>query len=113
MDERGDVGSVLLDADTNIVQFEEKHRPALAAHLNAGIYMLSSEMLCGIPSGLPMSLERELFPQWISEGLRIQAFIHSGRCVDIGTPECYQTAQEALANAELAPDCAREEDNRA
>ena len=45
VDERGDVGSVLIDADDNIIQFAEKTRPALAAHLNAGIYMLSSEIL--------------------------------------------------------------------
>ena len=44
VDERGDVGSVLIGADGNIIQFAEKTRPALAAHLNAGIYMLSSKM---------------------------------------------------------------------
>jgi len=113
VDERGDVGSVLIDADNNIIQFAEKTRPALAAHLNAGIYMLSSEILYGIPPGLPISIERELIPRWIREGRRIRAFIHSGKCVDIGTPERYQAAQKILADIEFAPAEARNEQNRA
>lgn len=98
VDERGDVGSVLLDGGGNVVKFAEKEPSLRAQHLNAGIYMLSWDMLFGIPSGLPISLERELFPRWIREGRRIRAFIHSGTCVDIGTPERYQAAQEILAD---------------
>ena len=113
VDERGDVGSVLIDADNNIIQFSEKTRPALAAHLNAGIYMLSSEILYGIPPGLPISIERELIPKWIREGRRIRALVHSGKCVDIGTPERYQAAQKILADIEFAPAGARDEEDRA
>ena len=113
VDERGDVGSVLIDADNNIIQFAEKTRPALAGHLNSGIYMMSSNILQGIPPGLPISLERELIPKWIREGRRIRAFIHSGKCVDIGTPERYQAAQEILADIEFAPEGVRNEEDRA
>ncbi len=113
LDERGDVGSVLINADNNIIQFAEKARPDCAAHLNAGIYRLPAEILHLIPSGLPISLERDLFPQWIQEGRRIHAFIHSGTCVDIGTPERYQAAQKKLANTEFVPAGARDEENRA
>jgi NDP-sugar pyrophosphorylase family protein len=100
VDERGDVGSVVLDADNNVVQFAEKERSLFAQHLNAGIYMLSKEILHGIPPRFPLSLERELFPEWIREGRRIKGFVHSGRCVDIGTPERYRTAQDVLAEVE-------------
>jgi mannose-1-phosphate guanylyltransferase len=113
VDERGDTGSILLDADRNVVQFAEKERPLLAHHLNAGIYMLSREMLYGIPAGQPVSLERELFPRWIQEGRRIKAFVHSGKCVDIGTPERFQAAQETLAEVEVAAKPAGNEDYRA
>jgi NDP-sugar pyrophosphorylase family protein len=113
VDERGDVGSVLLDGDGNVVKFAEKDRSLRAQHLNAGIYILSRELLLGIPSGFPISLERELFPRWIKEGRRIKAFVHSGKCVDIGTPERYQMAQKALANVEFVADGARDEEYRA
>jgi mannose-1-phosphate guanylyltransferase len=101
VDQRGDVGSVVLDDDGSVVQFVEKERSPSARYLNAGIYMLSREIVYDIPSGLPLSLERELFPAWIANGRRIRAFIHAGKCVDIGTPERYQSAQGTLAGAEL------------
>ena len=113
VDERGDTGSILLDADRNVVEFAEKERPAGAHHLNAGIYMLSREMLNGIPPGRPVSLERELFPKWIQEGRRVKAFVHAGKCVDIGTPERFQAAQEVLAEVEIAAEPAGEEECRA
>jgi mannose-1-phosphate guanylyltransferase len=109
-DERGDTGSVLLDDDGNVVQFAEKERPYQRQHSNAGIYLLSREMLCGIPEGLPISLERELFPKWILEGRRIKAFVHPGKCVDIGTPERFQAAQEILAGVEVGAKPARDEE---
>jgi NDP-sugar pyrophosphorylase family protein len=108
VDERGDVGSVLLDGDGKVVKFAEKEPSLRAQHVNAGIYILSRDMLFGIPSGFSLSLERDLFPEWIREGRRIRAFIHSGTCVDIGTPERYQAAQEILADI-----VAGEEEDRA
>lgn len=102
VDERWDVGSVVIDADKNIVMFGEKDASPFAQYLNAGIYMLSREIMHGIQHGLPISLERELFPEWIREGRRVKGFVHSGRCVDIGTPERYRIAQEVLAEIEAA-----------
>jgi NDP-sugar pyrophosphorylase family protein len=102
VDEREDVGSVVLGTDNNVVTFGEKEPALCARHLNAGIYMLSRETLNRIQPGLPISLERELFPKWIREGRRVNGFVHTGTCVDIGTPGRYRTAQEALADAEIA-----------
>jgi NDP-sugar pyrophosphorylase family protein len=110
VDERGDAGSIHLDDDRNVVQFAEKERSSGSRHLNAGIYMISREMLCGIPEGLPISLERELFPKWIQEGRRIKAFVHSGKCVDIGTPERFRAAQEILARVEAGAKRAGDEE---
>ncbi len=113
VDDREDVGSVVLDGDRNVAKFVEKEPSLRARHLNAGIYILSREMLFEIPSEFPISLERELFPKWIREGRRIRAFIHSGTCVDIGTPERYQTAQKALANVEFMQRGTRDKEDRA
>lgn len=113
VDERADVGSVLVDGDGNIRQFAEKQHSHRAQHLNAGIYALSQEMLLRITSGIPVSLEHELFPSWIEEGRRIRAFVHSGKCVDIGTPERYQAAQTVLAGAEGDANPALDQEYRA
>lgn len=113
VDDRGDTGSIVLDGDRNVVQFAEKERSLFAQHLNAGIYMLSREMLQDIPNGVTISLERDLFPEWIRRYRRIKGFVHSGKCMDIGTPERYQTAQEILAGAESTGPSDMDKEHRA
>ena len=110
VDERSDCGSVLVDTNGNLVQFAEKESLPSARHLNAGIYWLSRKMLFEIPANGQISLERELFPEWIRQGRCVKAFVHSGQCVDIGTPDRYQRAQKVLANVEVAACRTREED---
>lgn len=99
-DERSDCGSVFLDANANLAQFGEKQRARSAPYINAGIYVLSRPILDSIPAGIEVSMEKDLFPRWIKDGARIKALIHSGPCVDIGTPQRYRLAQQVLASTE-------------
>jgi NDP-sugar pyrophosphorylase family protein len=107
-DGRTDCGSVLINEDGELASFSEKEGPLHAPYLNAGIYMLSRHVLDEIPGGLEVSLERGLLPQWLRQGKYIKGFVCSGRCIDIGTPERYRSAQDILANVEMdasAPQC--------
>jgi NDP-sugar pyrophosphorylase family protein len=101
VDGRNDCGSVMLDQSDRLVGFEEKQDPSQAPYLNAGIYLVSRSLLFDIPPLLQISLERELIPRWLKEGKYIKGFVHSGKCVDIGTPERYQGAQDMLARVEV------------
>lgn len=100
-DGRGDCGAVTLAGDQTVVSFQEKPGPLDVAYINAGVYMMTRRLLFEIPYG-KTSLEQELIPRWLRESKRIQGFIHSGACLDIGTPERYRIAQDLLASAELA-----------
>jgi NDP-sugar pyrophosphorylase family protein len=100
-DGRGDCGSVQFDGSGNLTSFEEKQGPFHATHANAGIYILSRELLYEIPTKVEISLERELLPEWLRRGKCIKAFIALAKCVDIGTPERYWRAQDILANVEV------------
>jgi NDP-sugar pyrophosphorylase family protein len=102
-DERGDGGSVFLDANGNLAQFSEKQGSGSARYINAGIYVMSRAVLDLIRPGTQVSLEKDLFPRWIQDGARIKAFIHPGTCIDIGTPDRYRLAQQVLAGAEREP----------
>jgi NDP-sugar pyrophosphorylase family protein len=84
-----------------VLGFKEKQTSAGNFHVNAGIYIAAKQLLRDVPPGLRLSLEEELFPRWLAEGKYIRAFSHAGYCVDIGTPERYQSAQEMLANVEI------------
>jgi len=99
-DGRPDCGSVFADATGKLTGFAEKAEGSGAPFLNAGIYLLPKSLLLEIPAGLQVSLERELLPGWLNEGRSIRVFIVDGACVDIGTPERLQTAQQVLAHAE-------------
>ncbi len=99
-DGRNDCGFVVLNDQNRVVGFNEKTPSVTARYLNAGIYMLASRLLCEIPADRQMSLEREIFPQWLSAHRCIRSFVHPGTCVDIGTPERYRDAQALLADVE-------------
>ncbi|MGC1674559.1 MAG: hypothetical protein WA739_20035, partial [Candidatus Acidiferrales bacterium] len=75
---------------------------------SAGIYMFKKKLLSAIPRTGKISLEEQLFPEWLASGRRIDAFVFSGECVDIGTPERYQKAQNVLAAVEREANVRRE-----
>ena len=100
-DGRCDCGLVDVDKNRKVIRFEERAGSRGAEYANAGIYLVSRDVLYGIPTGTQISLEEDLFPQWLGEGRHIQACICPGPCVDIGTPERYHTAQRLLANIEV------------
>jgi NDP-sugar pyrophosphorylase family protein len=100
-DGRLDCGLVSVDSSRKVLGFKEKQTSAGTFHINAGIYIATKQLLHDVPPGLRLSLEEELFPRWLAEGKYIRAFSHAGCCVDIGTPERYQSAQEMLANVEI------------
>jgi len=107
-DGRGDCGSVLVDETGRVSRFREKQGLA-NAYVNAGIYLVSRDLLYEISNRVEISLEQELLPRWLRQGKYIKGFIYLGQCIDIGTPERYRSAQDLLASAEVkASECQRE-----
>ena len=72
----------------------------MARWINAGIYLLNHRLLLTIPASGAVSLEREMFPAWIGQGL--YGYRSEGRFVDIGTPEAYAVAEQFFAPETLA-----------
>jgi len=67
--------------------------------------MLKKSLVEAIDPDVNVSLERQLFPEWLAGGKHIQAFVSPAKCVDIGTPERYLQAQTLLAGVELNETC--------
>jgi D-glycero-alpha-D-manno-heptose 1-phosphate guanylyltransferase len=80
-----------------IVGFREKGErgPGL---INAGTYLVSTEVLARIPASRPHSFEQELLMAQVAE-LQPLAFVTAGLFIDIGVPEDYARAQTLLAVA--------------
>lgn len=90
----GRYGQVRVDASGAVSLFEEKGEPNSAGWVNAGIYLLSCASLRSIPTDREVSLEREIFPSWIGQGLF--GYRSEGRFLDIGTPAAYATVERFL-----------------
>lgn len=83
-------GRVDCDAEGFVRRFSEKSTEPSPGVINAGIYLLPTDLLRAIPEGRAVSLEREVFPAWLSSGLR--GYRCDGPFIDIGTPESYARA---------------------
>ena len=89
-------GLVRFDADDHqVLAFEEKGSATGPSWINAGAYVLEEVILRSVPAGRAVSLEREVFPEWIGSGLLASPFPDAS-FLDIGTPEDYTRAQDFL-----------------
>lgn len=89
-------GRVDIDNDGRVLHFNEKGGRGGPGWINAGIYLLNHCLLLTIPAGVRASLEREMFPAWIGQGLH--GYRSEGRFLDIGTPEAYAMAEQFFAS---------------
>lgn len=90
-------GRVTLATDGRLDNFLEKSDLLRPGWINAGIYLLPKEWIARVPPAQAVSLERDLLPRWVGEG--IYGFPSAGRFIDIGTPESFARASEFFADA--------------
>ena len=83
-------GRVQIDDEGRILQFLEKTDTEGPGRINAGNYLLKRRMIELIEPGRSVSIEREIFPNWIGKGLH--GFPSEGRLWDIGLPSAYAQA---------------------
>jgi mannose-1-phosphate guanylyltransferase len=95
-------GVAELTKDNRIISFTEKppKEKAPSNLINAGIYVLEPEIFDYIPSGKPVSIEREVFPKLAEEG-RLFGNDFEGLWIDIGEPEDYLKANKLWLDAEI------------
>jgi mannose-1-phosphate guanylyltransferase len=84
-------GVVPTHADGQVEAFLEKTVGDVPTNrINAGAYIVERDVIEELPSGRPVSFEREVFPQLVGAGL--YGFLAEGYWIDIGTPERYLEA---------------------
>ncbi len=93
--DRSRFGAVEVGPHGEVRSFSEKSQAAGPGLINAGVYVLDRGVVEEIPPGRPCSLEREVFPRLIGQGL--YGCPTSAGFLDIGVPEDYAQAPEFLA----------------
>lgn len=80
-------GLVGVDGEGAVTEFTEKTGEPVPGEINAGAYFLERSVLDLIPPDREVSIEREVFPRLVGNGLG--ALRLDGYWMDIGTPERY------------------------
>ncbi|GAB2469694.1 mannose-1-phosphate guanylyltransferase [Jatrophihabitans fulvus] len=79
-------GCVKTDPDGRVTAFLEKDPHPVTDQINAGLYVFRREIIDGIPTGRPVSVERETFPGLLESGATVCGHVHTGYWRDFGTP---------------------------
>src|SRR5258708_14325571 len=99
VDDPSAFGVVELEANGRIRRFIEKPAPGETdSHtINAGAYIFEKEAFAMIPSGVPYSVERGLFPKLLEEGKPLYGKELPGYWLDVGTLEKYDKEKRDVA----------------
>jgi mannose-1-phosphate guanylyltransferase len=92
VDDARPFGLVPMEPDGRVIEFREKPSELVPGDVNAGTYVLSSSALERWGAGVNVSIEREVFPTLIADGLSVYGFVSDAYWIDLGTPEQYLQA---------------------
>lgn len=81
----GRYGAVEVEGD-RVTGFREKVAGG-GGWVNAGVYVIEHELLARVPPNEVVSLERDVFPAALRDGLSLAAFEQDEPFTDIGTPD--------------------------
>ena len=106
-------GCVPTDSQGRVTAFLEKMENPVTNQINAGCYIFNPQTIESIPLNTVVSIERESFPQLVSNHAKIYGYIENAYWLDIGTPKALlkasvdivlRTGQSLLApSAEVDP----------
>jgi D-glycero-alpha-D-manno-heptose 1-phosphate guanylyltransferase len=103
VDNVGRYGKVVFnEKDGRILSFDEKCHGSGVGWINAGIYLLSNEILKYLKKNTSTSLEKNLFPSLIGKGL--YGYCSKGNFIDIGTQESLVEAESFFSKIDIHRD---------
>ena len=89
VDDPSAYGLVPTDADGRVLAFREKPttpEEIITDQINAGCYVFTRSVIDEIPTGRPVSVERETFPGLLEQGRMIAGVVDDAYWLDLGTP---------------------------
>ena len=82
-------GCVPIDEGSRVTAFLEKMPEPVTNLINAGCYVFRREIIDAIPTGRPVSVERETFPTMLTAGAIVMGYVDSAYWLDLGTPAAF------------------------
>ncbi|HEX7322910.1 MAG TPA: NDP-sugar synthase, partial [Mycobacterium sp.] len=88
--------------DGRVTAFLEKAQDPPTDQINAGCYVMSREVIDRIPRGQAISVERQVFPALLSDGVQVCGYVDASYWRDMGTPEDFVRGSADLVRG-IAP----------
>lgn len=101
IDECGRVVGFLEPSDEAKRAFDQGAPGSGSDTMNAGLYVLNRQILDSFPKG-KCKVERDVFPQLISQGTRVFADVQEGFWIDVGRPGQYLEAVMAVVSGAVS-----------
>ncbi len=82
-------GLVPTSSDGRVLQFLEKPQTPeeiVTDQINAGCYVFTRSVIDSIPTGRPVSVEREIFPALLAADRKVMGVVDPGYWLDLGQP---------------------------
>jgi mannose-1-phosphate guanylyltransferase len=105
VDDARPFGCVPTDEDGRVMAFLEKDPNPVSDQINAGTYVFRRSVLETIPTGRPVSVERETFPRLLAEGATVIGCVDRSYWRDLGTPADFVAGSADLVRG-IAPSSA-------
>ena len=98
-------GCVPTDAEGRVTAFLEKTTDPVTNQINAGSYVFSRSVIEQIPTGRPVSVERETFPDLLAAGALVVGHVDATYWRDLGKPADFVAGSADLVRG-IAPSAA-------
>ncbi len=95
-------GCVPTDSQGLVTAFLEKTQDPPTDQINAGCYVFKRQIIDSMPKGRALSVEREVFPGLLSDGLRVCGYVDATYWRDMGTPDDFVRGSADLVRG-IAP----------
>lgn len=95
-------GCVPTDTDGRVTAFLEKMENPVTNAINAGCYVFSPSVIADIPLNKVVSVERETFPNLVSQNRPVFGYSEQAYWLDIGTPTALFKGSRDLVNGDFA-----------
>jgi mannose-1-phosphate guanylyltransferase len=96
-------GSVMVDAGGRVSEFLEKTPDPVTNRVNAGCYVFRRSVIETIPTGRPVSVERETFPALLEDKRLVLGHVDRAYWTDLGTPDLYVQGSADLVRGVIVP----------
>jgi mannose-1-phosphate guanylyltransferase len=96
VDDARPFGCVPTDPDGRVLGFLEKSEDPVTNQVNAGCYVFRRRVVDTIPTGRPVSVERETFPGLVEGGALVVGYVENPYWRDVGSPAALVAASRDL-----------------